>query len=338
MTRYLITGGCGFIGRRLVGALLETPDATIRVVDDLSFGTRAALAALGEVEDIDSFTTATPRGRIQLKIGSIADADLAIAACRDVDIVVHLAANTGVGPSIVDPRFDCTANVMGTFNYLEAARSAAVRRFVFASSGAVTGETEPPIHEKVPTRPLSPYGASKLAGEAYCSAYAHSFGLPTVALRFSNVYGPGSGHKQSVVAKFIRRALDGAPLVVYGDGGQTRDLIFIDDLVAAIRLAATTPGLSGEVFQVATSCETSVLELARLLAQVLEAEAAGQPEIRFEPGQPGDMRRNFADTTKALAMLGWQATTTLAEGLPRTVRWARAQRDAAHLAMGTGAA
>jgi UDP-glucose 4-epimerase len=246
-------------------------------------------------------------------------------ACRDVDVVVHLAANTGVAPSIADPRFDCSTNVIGTFNYLEGARCAGVRRFVFASSGAATGEMEPPIHEKVPTRPLSPYGASKLAGEAYCSAYANSFGLETVALRFSNVYGPGSGHKQSVVAKFIRHALDGEALVIYGDGGQTRDLIYIDDLVEAIRLAATRSPLSGEVFQVATSRETTVLELVDALSRALAAEGAPVPGIRFEPGRPGDMRRNYADTSKAKTLLGWQAVIDLAEGLPRTVRWARAQ-------------
>ncbi len=330
MTRYLVTGGCGFIGKRLIANLIARPDtAFVRVVDDLSFGSREALAAIAPFEESTGQVPGLPQARLQLVIGAICDAELALAACRDIDIVVHLAANTGVGPSIADPRYDCSTNVIGTFNYLEAARLAGVARFVFASSGAVTGEVEPPIHERVPTRPLSPYGASKLAGEAYCCAYANSFGLQTVALRFSNVYGQGSGHKQSVVAKFIRQALDGEPLVIYGDGGQTRDLIYIDDLVEAVALSALTEGLSGEVFQVATSRETTVQELVTALKHALAAEGAGFPDVVYEPSRPGDMRRNYADTAKAKAMLGWEAKIALPEGLRRTVRWALSQRAGA---------
>jgi UDP-glucose 4-epimerase len=327
MTRYLVTGGCGFIGKRLIASLVGRPDtAFVRVVDDLSFGSREALGAIGPFEESAGQVPRLSKNRLQLVVGSICDAGLAVDACRDIDIVVHLAANTGVAPSIADPRYDCSTNVIGTFNYLEGARFGGVARFVFASSGAVTGEVEPPIHELVPTRPLSPYGASKLAGEAYCFAYAKSFGLRTVALRFSNVYGPGSGHKQSVVAKFIRQALDGESLVIYGDGGQTRDLIYIDDLVEAVTLSALTEGLSGEVFQVATSRETTIQELVTVLKQALAAEGAGIPEVNYESIRPGDMRRNYADIAKAKAMLGWQAQVALPEGLRRTVRWALDQR------------
>jgi len=206
MTAYLVTGGCGFIGPALIARLLDDAGNVVRVIDDLSAGRVENLRRVAEIETVAARELRPLRRRIQLAVGDIADAELAEAACRGMDVVIHLAANTGVAPSIADPRADCLANVIGTFNYLEGARAAGVRRFVFASSGATVGECEPPIHELVPARPVSPYGASKLAGEAYCSAYARTFGLATVALRFGNVYGPGSEHKESVVAKFIRRA------------------------------------------------------------------------------------------------------------------------------------
>ena len=152
---------------------------------------------------------------------------------------------------------------------LEAARKNSVKRFVFASSGAPVGECNPPIHEELPCHPVSPYGASKLAGEGYCSAYYRTFGVETVALRFGNVYGPGSGHKNSVIAKFIKQAMNGEPLEIYGDGKQTRDFIYIDDLIEAIRLSATVERIGGNVFQIATNTETTVREMTNKLLPVL---------------------------------------------------------------------
>src|SRR5262249_36747261 len=205
--------------------------------------------------------------------------------------VVHLAANPGVGPSVADPRADCVTNVIGTLNYLEACRHAGVRRFVFASSGAPVGECEPPIHEELPAHPVSPYGASKLAGEAYCSAYRRTFGLETVVLRFGNCYGPLSSHKGSVVAKFIRAAIAGEPWEIYGDGRQTRDFIFVDDVADAIIRGATADGVGGEVFQIATSAETTVLELAGQLGRVLARNGIAAPELRHGEVRVGDVKR-----------------------------------------------
>jgi UDP-glucose 4-epimerase len=168
--------------------------------------------------------------------------------------------------------------------------------------------------------PASPYGASKLAGEGYCSAYFHCFGVETVALRFGNVYGEGSGHKNSVVAKFIKQALAGEKLEIYGDGGQTRDFIHISDLIDAIRKAASAPGVGGECFQIATAKETTVSEMTGKLLEALEAEGVARPVVFSGPTRDGDVLRNFSDTSKAWARLGWHANVALEDGLRQTVR------------------
>ncbi|BBL78693.1 NDP-sugar dehydratase or epimerase [Rubrobacter xylanophilus] len=294
----------------------------VRVVDDLSVGTREDLGAVCGFREVAPERAGPMQGEgVELVVGDILDEGLARRVCSGAEVVVHLAASTGVAPSVEDPRRDCATNVIGTLNYLEAARGAGVRRFVFASSGAAAGEVDPPIHEEVCPRPVSPYGAGKLAGEAYCSAYHRTFGLETVALRFGNVYGPGSGHKNSVVAKFIRRASRGEPLEIYGDGTQTRDFIYIGDLVRALRLAATARGAGGEVFQIATGHETSVGELVELLLPALAAAGIKDVRVRRAAPRPGDVLRNYADTSKARRLLGWRAEVGLEEGLRRTVEW-----------------
>jgi UDP-glucose 4-epimerase len=324
--RWLITGGCGFIGRNFIQLLLTRSNDTIRVVDDLSVGARAELEAISPVVALDPQTlkaveTGGAACRIELVAGDVRDAALARRVVAGADAVIHLAANTGVGPSVADPMRDCTINVLGTLNYLEACRQGGVRRFVFASSGAPIGECEPPIHEELPTHPVSPYGASKLAGEAYCSAYKRSFGIDTVALRFGNCYGPLSTHKGSIVAKFIREAMAGKPWEIYGDGTQTRDFIYVEDIAEAIFRGATVPDVGGEIFQVATNAETTVLELAEALRTVLEKNGVRTYGIRHAAPRIGDVKRNYSDTSKARRRLGWDARVALDDGLDQTVKW-----------------
>ena len=213
------------------------------------------------------------------------------------------------------------ANVIGTFNYLEAARINNVPKFVFASSGASTGDVEPPIHEELPPHPVSPYGASKLAGEGYCSAYYKTFNIQTVMLRFGNVYGPGSVHKNSIVAKFIRQALNKQTLEIFGDGKQTRDFIYIDDLTNAINLAVVKNNIGGEVFQIASNQETTITDLTIKINAILNQNGINDINVINGDTRLGDVRRIYSDTSKAKNRLGWQPRVSQEEGLKKTVEY-----------------
>jgi len=327
MAHWLITGGCGFIGTALIKTLSKQPDVSITVLDNLSVGTREMLKAVSEFTESDGESSVETdvndaSSGCSLVVGDILNDELVTRLAKDADVIVHLAANTGVAPSIEDPRSDCHTNVIGTFNVLDAARKSGKARVIFASSGAPLGEVpQPPIHEELPAHPVSPYGASKLAGEGYCSAFHHSYGVHSVALRFGNVYGPGSGHKSSVVAKFISRAFSGEELEIYGDGSQTRDFIYIDDLVRAIILSAENNEVGGQTFQIATNRESTVLEILEALIVCLEE--AGLDSVKYVHGDPlvGDVKRNFSDISKAEQMLGWVPQVELKEGLGRTVNY-----------------
>lgn len=323
--KWLITGGCGFLGTSLIRRLRQEGGHSIRVLDNLTVGTRDDLAGACDFREVPTIgltaiEPVTEGMRCELVVGDIQDADLALACTQGADVIVHFAANTGVPNSVADPRGDCMNNVIGTFNYLEAARQNKIGRFVFASSGAPAGEVEPPIHEEMAPHPVSPYGASKLAGEGYCSAYFKSFGVNTVALRFGNVYGPGSGHKTSVVAKFIRQALNGDGLEIYGDGTQTRDFIYIDDLIDAVLLAARKLGIGGETFQIATNRETSLDEMVELLMNAFDDAGIGRPKVVKLAPRLGDVKRNYSSTAKAQNILGWTLKVELDDGLLETLK------------------
>ncbi len=327
----LITGGCGFIGINLVNTFIKDKLVkTVRILDNLSVGTREDLELVlkgfgsfsnvctGNVIKYNFENNSYPT--IELCIGDIRNKEVVENATKRVELIIHLAANTGVNPSVENPLLDMESNVIGTFNLLEASRKFNIKRFVFASSGAAIGETEPPIHEEKVPRPLSPYGASKLAGEGYCSAYCRTFGIKTVSLRFGNVYGPLSGHKNSVVAKFIKKALNGETLEIYGDGNQTRDFIFIDDLIQAIKLATKTD-VGGEVFQIATHKETTVNELADKIKVVVENETGKKVDVIYSKPRPGDIRRNYSDISKARKILKYEPRYDIDKGLKHTFEY-----------------
>jgi UDP-glucose 4-epimerase len=300
--RFLITGGCGFVGANLI-RVLQPEAAHIRVLDDLSLGRREDLAGA----DVD------------LVQADIRDRDAVRRALRGIDRVVHLAAHTRVVESLEAPARNFEVNVAGTFALLEEVRRSEVTTFIFASTGgAIMGEQAPPVHEGMVPRPLAPYGASKLCGEAYCSAFAGSFGLRTVSLRFSNIYGPLSWHKGSVIARFFRQILAEQPLVIYGDGNQTRDFLYVEDLCQGIRLAGEYEGPGGEVFHVASGRECSLNEL---LAAMAATVAPHRLDVRHAPARAGEVSRNFASIAKATTVLGFAPKVELAEGLARTWRW-----------------
>lgn len=297
--RFLITGGCGFIGLNLIDHLQENFDCSITVLDNESTGSSKSLPT-----------------DVEFVYGDISDMRKCWEACFKVDIIVHLAAKTEVIASIAHPRADATVNIFGTMNLLEVAKLAQVSKFIHASSAGVIGNTaELPIHEDTPVNPISPYGISKFAAERYVLAYASLYGLNTMVLRFSNVYGPKSAQKGSVIPKFIKRILNDQPIEIYGDGTQTRDFLFSGDLtkaiVKAIEYEPSTPLTKNRLFQLATGKETSILDLI----QILRTTSPKPVEVLFCPPLPGEILRNYSDISKAKSILGWEPYYDLEAGV-----------------------
>lgn len=302
---WLITGGCGFVGLNLVAALRSGGKCNIRIVDDLSVGSRAGLSMVAPFVEAGGASEAD----VQLFVGDIRDKSLLARAAAGVDVIVHLAANAGVERSLADPMLDADVNIIGTLACLDTARQAKVRRFIFASSAAVGAGRAP----------TTPYGAGKLAGEAYCTVYRASFGLETVALRFANVYGPRSSHKQSVVAAFVGQALRGDPLVIHGDGRQRRSFIHVNDVTGAIMQAARLPVAPTEPVGIAGPEMSSIRDLARELDMAFSQHGvtASWQEGPIRPGEPPP--QGSAPAGEPLP--GWQAQTTIEKGLPETLAW-----------------
>ncbi len=308
-----MTGGCGFVGTNLVLRLREV-GRTVRVLDNFSAVDPGPLEEACRARELD------PPEVIE---GDVREREAVARAMEGIGAVVHLAAFTNVRASSRDPERGFGPNVQGTFHVLEAARcSNSVRRVVFASSNAAVGEVEGAVDESVVPRPLSPYGASKLYGEALLSSFSEIGDLNTTALRFANAYGPFSHHKDSVVHKFIRRALREKPLEVYGDGRQTRDFIHVDDIASAVQsvLAHDRPG--ADVYQVATGRETSVNELAGMIRQ--RAESAGlSVAVRHTDPRPGEIRKNYSSIERIRRDLGWTPGIELTDGVDRVWRFYR---------------
>ena len=304
----LVTGGAGFIGSNLVDALLER-GSTVTVVDDISTGRRenldGALAAGAKLAELD------------IRDG---EALAALAEAERPDTVFHLAAQIDVRKSLADPAFDAAINVGGTANVLEAARRAGAGRVVFSSTGgAIYGEGEGkalPLDESAPIEPFSAYGQSKHAGEGYLALYERLYGLSSVSLRFGNVYGPRQDPlgEAGVIAIFCGRLLGGERPTVFGDGKQTRDYIYVGDVVAAM-LAAAESRATGPI-NIGTGVETDVLELAAQLAELGDREDF-EPE--FADARPGEVQRISIDPGRAERELGWQTAVGLEQGLELTL-------------------
>jgi UDP-glucose 4-epimerase len=303
--RTLVTGGAGFIGSNLVDGLIARGDE-VTIVDDLSSGK-------------ESNITHAVVGGARLQRTDVRDGVALAQVVEDAQpqAIFHLAAQVDVRHSLADPGFDARTNVEGTVNVLEAARLAGAQRVVLASTGgAIYGETDVlPTPETVEALPMSAYGQSKFCAERYLGLYERVYGLSTIALRFGNVYGPRQDpHGEAgVIAIFCGRLREGARPKIFGDGTQTRDYIYVGDLVGAIMRAGDTQ--AGAVMNVGTEEETSVLEIVRLLSQLNGANA---PEPDFAPARLGDITRSCLDATRARELLNWRASTPIAEGLALT--------------------
>ena len=309
MTHYLVTGGAGFIGSHLVRTLLDQ-DADVRVLDNFSTGKRENLSGLG--------------GKLEVLEGDVRDRTIVQDAVRDVDVVFHEAAFVSVPESMEKPQDCFDTNVTATVGLFDAAREAGVKRVVIASSAAVYGESDAlPLDEITPTQSLSPYAASKRTGEIYAQLYTQALGLDVVALRYFNVYGPRQRPDSMYAAAvpiFVRRLLDGKSVTVFGDGGQTRDLINVRDVVRANLVASEHPNAPGQIFNICTGQETRILDLLEVLYDLF-------PDVQqpvFAEPRAGDIYRSVGSAEFIAQTLGFRSEVTLEEGLKETVAWMQA--------------
>jgi nucleoside-diphosphate-sugar epimerase len=310
MAHWLVTGGAGFIGSHLAQTLLGRGER-VRIADNLSTGHRRNLDVLGD--------------RPEVLVGDLADPAFAQEAVAGVDYVLHQAAIPSVPRSVADPLTSHRANLDATLAVLLAARDAGVRRVVYAGSSSAYGDTPVlPKREDMPPNPLSPYALQKLVGEQYLQMFTKLYGLDTVTIRYFNVFGPRqdpSSPYSGVIALFVSRLLRGQAPSIVGDGEQTRDFTYVDNVVDGVLRAATAPAATGEVINVATGTRISINQLADSLQRVLGVDI---PPVHVPPRQ-GDVRDSLADITKARTLLGYQPLVSLDEGLRRTVDWYRAQ-------------
>ena len=299
--KLLITGGRGFIGVNLVQSL--SPNYNVQVLDNMHRPS----------------PTGWKHSDVKFIEADILETSKLKHAFEGVTHIVHFAAYGSVIESIADPASNFSVNVQGTLNVLRAAVEAGVRRLVFASTGgALIGQATPPVSESSLPKPISPYGASKLCGEAYCHAFAKSYGIETLCLRFGNVYGQHSWHKKGAVTLFIKALMNDEPIVIYGNGTASRDYIHVGDLCAGIEASLNAPLIGGEVFHLASGRETEILDLANMLRRI-----AGKPNhpIIFNEGRGGEVTRNFANYTNAKVAFGFEPRCQIEDGLADTWDW-----------------
>ncbi|OGO19962.1 MAG: hypothetical protein A2Z14_02170 [Chloroflexi bacterium RBG_16_48_8] len=299
----LVTGGAGFIGSHIVRALLHQGYA-VRVLDDLSTGDEENLASL----------------EVELWVGDIRDKEMVLKAGRDAELVFHYAAMISVPESIDNPSYCYDVNVHGTLNVLWSAYKAGVNKVILASSAAVYGEHADPVHEETTLDPKSPYASSKIAMEGLAKMFATTYGLPTVCLRYFNIYGPRQSPDSPYAAAipcFIEALLTGESPVIYGDGLQTRDFVYIEDVVRANLLATNNDKVAGRVFNIAGHGPITILDLVHQLMQFFP----DSPDPVFQPPRSGDIRHSSADQRRAQEALGYRPNIALEQGLQHTVQW-----------------
>lgn len=320
--RIFISGGLGFIGVNFVNYVQKKSlDWDVVVYDNQSIGQLEDLAGVigrrYHFVNREEQVARNVRNSCTVVSGDLADFKRVREAMETCEMVVHLAAECDVRKSMEDPRRFVSVNVGGTVNVLEGARLNNIAKVVIASSSAAVGEQHGLTDERALPRPISFYGVSKLTGEALGMVYSRAFGIDVASLRFSNVYGPFSKRKTSVIARFFKAILRDEPLVIYGDGNQTRDFVHVDDVSQGIVLALSTPGIGGEIFHLGSGTETSINNVLEELRRVLRLEF----KVRYEPERPGEIRRSSPDISKAKRMLGYESKVSLTSGLEDAWEW-----------------
>jgi UDP-glucose 4-epimerase len=315
MARCLITGGAGFIGSHLVAGLLRRGHQ-VRVLDDFTTGARHNLAAMSAELQAEGHSCA-----LDTVVGSILDEQQLATAMRDMDYVFHQAALPSVAFSLHDPVRSNRVNVEGTLNVLVAARGHGVKRVIYAGSSSAYGDSHIlPKREEHPPQPLSPYAVAKLTGEHYCQVFTQVYQLETVVLRYFNVFGPRqnpTSQYAAVIPTFIMHLRHGTPLPIFGDGQQTRDFTYVDNVVYGNILAMTAPDVAGKVINLATGGRTSLLQLIAYLEALQQCRA----QIEFLPARPGDVPHSQADITRAKELLGFEPQVDIQQGLQRTLAY-----------------
>ena len=316
----LVTGGAGFIGGHLAETFVRDGH-DVTVLDDLDpfYDIRLKKHTIERCRDVGE----TSDGSYRLVEGDVRDTAAVREAMADAEIVFHQAAQAGVRPSVENPRRYDEVNVDGTLNVLDAARETGVERVVYASSSSVYGKPQYlPYDEQHPTTPVSPYGASKLAGERYACAYNEVYDLSAVALRYFTVYGPRM-RPNMAISNFVSRCLNGQSPVIYGDGSQTRDFTYIDDVVAANKRLLTADTADGEALNIGSTDNIAI----RTLAEEIRELAAPELELEYAPRHDADAQHTHAETRKANELLGYEPTYTIREGVEAFIEWYRENRD-----------
>lgn len=306
--RYLVTGGAGFIGSNIVDELVRRKHK-VTVLDDLSAGKESNLESV--------------RREIDFRLGSITDLAAVQGGCKGVDYVIHLAARTSVPKSVVEPLETNSVNIDGTLNVLVAARDAKVRRVVYAASSAAYGETPTlPKVETMQPEPISPYGVTKYVGELYAQVFGRVYELENASVRYFNVFGPRqdpSSQYSGVLSRFMLALIEGAPLTIYGDGEQSRDFTYVDNVVDETLRACEASGASGKVFNGGTGARITLNQVVKVLEKIVGRKIA----VSYEPTRSGDIRDSQADVSFAKGVLGYSPTVMFEEGLRRTWDWYR---------------
>ena len=307
--RYLVTGGAGFIGSNIVDELVRRGH-DVTVLDDLSTGAEANLAGV--------------RAKIDFRVGSIADLATVQSACHKADYVIHLAARTSVPKSVLDPIETNRVNIDGTLNVLVAARDAKVRRVVYAASSSAYGETPTlPKVETMAAEPISPYGITKYVGELYAQVFGRVYGLENASVRYFNVFGPRqdpSSQYSGVLSRFMLAAIRGEPLTMYGDGEQSRDFTYVDNVVDETLRACEASGASGKVFNGGTGARITLNQVVKLLEKIVGKKL----QVKYDQPRAGDIRDSQAEISLAKKVLGYSPLVMFEEGLARTWDWYRA--------------